>query len=358
MFKIFTILAISFWLFLTVSPPQKKFYFSPQKKESLLKAICEGNKSFVSQKLKNDLKILGLLHLLTPSGLHFSSFLCFLAPLFGLVRSKKVSLLLKSLIFISPFFFLTKMYSLKRVAFYKLLKIYLPIKHINSFHLFSITFFVDYLWGSYSQSPYSFIYSFLFFGLVITSWDENSFSNSLFLNLYIGQIFISLIQGSPFYILGPFLGIIITFIFSITFPYLLLSYFSFFKFPFTDFLIELLKSSIQVSSDLATSVPSFLPSWGLIFFLILWKKYHGFILLFIFLCFPQNITNLPFQGYLKEIKEKKEINEITIPALRKKISKRGQGYGFSYKGKRCYTKFTLNGIHTKCVQKTNRPKAF
>lgn len=166
---------------------------------------------------------LNILHLFTPSGLHFTSLLI---PIRFLIRKSvkraRLAWILKILI-ILPFCFLQNFHSLRRVAIFGILILLkkpgttLPKELI---HFFFATFFIDFLNGSYSRSPLSFTYSFLFWGSIITAIESSKLK--ALKQLGVAQIFMCYLLEQSFWPMGYLLGQMITIIYSFIFPIILL----------------------------------------------------------------------------------------------------------------------------------------
>lgn len=175
-------------------------------------AAVTGHKFKTPARLKKILRSLHIEHLLTPSGLHLSILTSWLFPFLG--RMKK-------LLCLFPIFFLQHFYSLKRVALLKTFHILAP--KMNRLHLFILVTFIDFIFGSYQNSPYSFIYGFLFLGSIIATSYKNELSSHLIAFSLLGaQCMVAYATDMPLYLIGFFLGLIVTSLFSLFFPILIL----------------------------------------------------------------------------------------------------------------------------------------
>lgn len=280
-------------------------------------AFILGDKSGISSSEKNDLKILGALHLLTPSGLHLSVFIGLLT--FLLTLMKKEHLKLKILILFGlGLFFVPSFYSLKRNLLFSLFGLIIydkwKIKGKGKI-IFAIIFLGDFLFGSYATSPLSFIFSFLFFGTFIALGKYGY--KTLFPFLFLNQILINYFFVENVYILGPFLGFFLTFIFSFLFPVALI------LFP-VDLLTSLTPASFLFSSFLQLSHimalfaklgPTTIISLSTLFFafLILYTKNWRWLLPLIIFS-SQPLYNIPLSAYKKSprYKEYKLIPEEKV----------------------------------------------
>lgn len=165
-------------------------------------------------------KKLGLLHLFTPSGLHLSSFLLPLTLLAWFGRWPGLGAKLITFLFCLSCFFPSGFYSLKRMAGLRLL-FFLPTKNkrVKWFYFF-IVFAADYFWGSYSHSPLSLVFSFMFLGVLISS---ASFRD-LFWGLLLGQVVCCLVGQEQLSLIGVVIGLFLSSLFTLLFPIILLSY--------------------------------------------------------------------------------------------------------------------------------------
>jgi predicted membrane metal-binding protein len=181
----------------------------------LLKSYVLGEKRGLSKKIIQDFKALNLMHLFTPSGLHMSSVLLILS--FVLKRLPWLQIVLCLL----PFGF-GGFYAIKRLCLLRLICILnkkLPYK-LDIFWLFIIVFSLDFIFGTYSQSPMSFSASFLFLGILFSLKDNNVFT--LAWGFFSGQVLLAYFFHEPFTHLGFIPGFILTAIFSLLFPFYLI----------------------------------------------------------------------------------------------------------------------------------------
>jgi hypothetical protein len=192
-----------------------------KKTRSLLNAYVFGNKKGLPREVKQLHKDLSLLHLFTPSGLHLTSFLIFFKFIFKRFKHYKTFELLLLLL---PFS-LESFFSLKRVALYRVLqtKLKFNIYKISTYQYFLLVFIFDFIIGNFSKSPLSYIYSFIFLGIIFS--DDSPIRPSLIWSLFGGQLIIAYFQNTPILITGPFFGYFITSLFTLLFPFFLISSF-------------------------------------------------------------------------------------------------------------------------------------
>lgn len=178
----------------------------------LYKAIVTGNKKQLEKKTIKNFKQYGLLHLLTPSGLHLSS-IVFVLKFSGILE-------FITLIFLFFYFFSHNQYfSLERVIlfriifklFHKKIEKYFDHKLLACF-LITITLYC--IIGRQSLSPLSLVYSFSFWCTIIL-FHERKIPLICYLNLTL--YLLSSITGDLIkplsLVLNPFFTVLITFIF-------------------------------------------------------------------------------------------------------------------------------------------------
>jgi len=262
-------------------------------------ALMTGERRYLSRKFKKKIKTLGLVHLFTPSGLHFSSILLFLLPL-SLYSKKSYKLISIGLCFM-PFFF-PGFFSMKRIALLRLFFIFKNkskiLKDLDSFYLFLIVFVLDFIFGTYSQSPLSFALSFLFIGAIFSSEQYSSFQiTSKFI---FSQVLICLFFNAPWNPVGSIIGLIITFFFSFIFPFFLFDYSinSLFKTTFFSKLMDSFIYIIDLTSDFAFNFDFIWPNTLLLIalYLSLFRSNISFFSLPLFLLFSNPAQNLPNSG--------------------------------------------------------------
>lgn len=192
-------------------------------------AFTFGETKKMPKKIKLAYKKLCLIHLFSPSGIHLSSIGMIIFPIILLAKKRKESIgnLLEISINSLPFI-ITGLYPLKRIASIRFLEILLKKINIpfSMMAIFNIIYLADFFFGTYTKSPLSFIYSYLFLGIIIaiTSSQKNTQQKipfmPLILSLYLfgGQIIIQYFQGKPIVPLCIFIGSFLTSIFSFVFP--------------------------------------------------------------------------------------------------------------------------------------------
>ena len=176
----------------------------------LYNALVTGNKSGVPNKTIKTMKDFGLMHLLTPSGLHLSSFLLLFHWL------PRFRLLIIFSLLISSFFIEGYMALHRMLIFYSLNHFLKNIKLS-----FLGTFFFSLLTGNYYDSPLSFCFTFIFWGAIVfnngSKWD-------LAKHLFMFQSIIAILFDQQINLLAIVLNPLISGAFTVVFPFVLLCY--------------------------------------------------------------------------------------------------------------------------------------
>lgn len=319
----------------------------------LLKGMLLGEKRGMTKKFKQQLQTLGIMHLLTPSGLHLSSAYTIFCLLSKRIASSSTlaSYLLKILFLLVPLNF-ARFYSLKRMAVLKILGLH--IKH-RPFMIFIITFLIDFLFGSYSDSPLSFTFSFLFLGVIlaaINNKDPFQKNHQIYLNLYLGQAIIHYFFFSPMNIVGPLFGFFLTIIFSLFFPLifilgllnLLIAH------PITELLLIPFIQMIDFFANISSYFPTIYLSIPLfIFFLLMQTSYKKLSLIFLII-HSNSAYNLPLRSIKKGHTKndvRKSINETT--SKRTSIKRTKKGYKTQHQnGKKCTQRLYAERYNITC----------
>lgn len=316
-------------------------------------AFIEGDKKEIQRKKHNLFKDLGIFHLFTPSGLHFSSILVLLIPL-----RKPLERLIKKKKIIQAFFdialgilglTLNNLYAIQRIG---LLRIFgglnlMTKKPLTQLTLFYIVFFLDFWLGTFNHSHLSFIYSFLFLGVLFTTAPHGTIYFPL--ALFGAQIIINTLTLNSFYLTSILTSIFLSFLFTLIFPMILLYYF------FPNFLLGLIT---KYCLNLFLIICSQLHKYALIFnimpdpmnialvlsMLLFWKKRNPYAVIFLILIYSQNLTNLPRPYYLKLGKTEKI--KTNVKQIIWKRTKKGLKYTQS--GKTCYLHLANYGYLKYC----------
>lgn len=195
-----------------------------KKTSSFHLALITGKKIKFKRKLKKDIKKLGIIHWLTPSGIHLSSAFLYFFIFFKFLKRKNkfIYKILFNSILLSLYFSLPDFYSLQRVILFKFFKQFKFLRKME--YAFIATFLFDYLFGNYQNSPLSFTFSFLFFGIIVSEITRTPYPK-LTLPLLGGQIIIASYFDYEINFLASIIGIYLTGIFSALFPVFFLDYF-------------------------------------------------------------------------------------------------------------------------------------
>lgn len=226
---------------------------SIESKTDLARAYIWGDKSCLSSKTKKLHKDLQLLHLMTPSGLHYTSFALLLSPLMLWLRKKKTAHFLIRLIVWSYFHGVEKFQAFKRMTLFHLLRAMIP--KFDFRFTFALVFIIDFIFGTYQQAPYSFALSFLFISIIILS----STPLTRILHLMLAQLCVCLVFHQKWNLIASLLGMIITAVFPLLFPLYLLKWTA-----LSHYQLNLMESF----SAFSKIVPNFKPEFFHLLFLI------------------------------------------------------------------------------------------
>ncbi len=210
--------------------PQRKPKESIKKElaHKLLDGFVMGSAGSLPPLIYKKYRDLALLHLFTPSGLHFTSFL---RPLkltqkisFSFFKGQGITLFSFLLLCFSfLIFYLPKLYSLKRIVllrFCRSLCLSLGKVKIDSYLFFLLVMTLDLLVGTYQYSPGSFSYSFLFLGIIYLFKDRPLWQISL--AFYLAQLLASFFTQEQLPFLTLFFGPLLTALFTFLFPLFIL----------------------------------------------------------------------------------------------------------------------------------------
>ena len=197
--------------------PLKKMNRSKEIDQGLAfyQATQTGDKSNIKRVYKEALKEFGLIHLLTPSGIHLSSILGIF--LVFLPRKYHIGIFLMALF---TFITIPGLYSLKRVIYFQIITFFLKGRYKNQLG-FVLTFLLDALLGGFIASPLSYAYSFLFWGVIIFS---TSSTLKTILNLFFAQLIAVYFTSGSVNLFSIIINPILTAIYSFLFPLFSLNY--------------------------------------------------------------------------------------------------------------------------------------
>lgn len=255
---------------LELNPYSFKYKPTSIKNVSLEKALMTGEKRYLKPKSKKALKHLSLLHLFTPSGLHFSSILSLL------FFSHKLRLIFIFLALIISFK-LGPLYALQRVIWFYAINSILKNTKLS----FSMTFLFSLVFNQYELNPLSFLFSFIFWFIIM--FFKASSVKKIFL-LFITQMSIALIMSSKFNLLSLVINPILTVLITMIFPFLFITFHINIFEQFRLFFYDNLESFINVCD---IQILRITPSIFLVIvcLLILHKKKRLFVISFLFFSF-------------------------------------------------------------------------
>lgn len=202
--------------------------------QAFYQAAQTGDKSALKHQNKKLLKKFGVIHLLTPSGIHLSAILGLI--LFFLPRKFHIYLFCGILFYFTKF---PELYSLKRVLYFQIILFLLKGKRIDL--AFVLTFIFDLISGGFIKSPLSFSYSFLFWGTIM-------FSNKgkLVYSLFLAQLIALFFSSGELNLLSSIVNPILTSIYSFCFPLMSLNFWILKAATITKFFFEFHESILMV----------------------------------------------------------------------------------------------------------------
>ncbi|MGK0367718.1 MAG: hypothetical protein ACI9QD_000856 [Thermoproteota archaeon] len=179
------ILALTFFMYIELNPslpkaPTHSFKKTKSKKNIVL-AIRKGSPKLLPFKIKKRASTLTISHLFTPSGLHLYFILSIVLLFFKSKSSTSFLLVSLGIFFIAQ----NQYFSIIRIILFKLIKRY---TNLSSIYCFYLVFLIDLILLNYKASPLSFLYSFLFLGIIITTSKKTKLGISI--ELMFAQIFI------------------------------------------------------------------------------------------------------------------------------------------------------------------------
>lgn len=178
--------------------------------EGIYHAVVTGDKSGVSKKQIKTIQNFGLMHLLTPSGLHLGSLLLLLK----LAPKLRIFTILSLM---GGLFFIPGLYSMKRMLVF-----YLSNHFVKNTSLsFLLTFGICLVNGNFQDSPLSYCFSLLFWGCIVF---HKKGPLSLAWNLFGIQAFIGLLFQQEVNLLSFVVNPLVTALFTPLFPPLLALY--------------------------------------------------------------------------------------------------------------------------------------
>ena len=226
----------------------------------LWESMLTGRSAPVSRWIKDQYKSLGLNHLFTPSGFHLSAVLL---PFMKFITRTKWQLIFLILIGIG-IFSLSGQGALKRMVLIKFNQ-----KILGQKTGFALALLLDILFGSFTDSPTSFCYSFLFLGIIYSG------SSLLFLWFFFAQGLIAYFSGELISPLIIFLSPILNLAFAMAMPLLFVL-----AYPLAQWqlflgikILSFLQKMVEWSAQLSLIVPSWEFNFGILLcFLLFYSR--------------------------------------------------------------------------------------
>lgn len=184
---------------------------------NLYHSILSGNKKLLSKKTLNLFKRYGLLHLLTPSGLHLSG-LIFCTLFFTL--KWRLLLITFLYLFIEP---LNTYYSIERILIFQLILLISQLLRLKlkANIVFLLCMLAAIILGNYSKSPLSYFFSFLFWGTIFCFKDNK---RQLILFLFISLTLSNTLMQQKTSLYSLAINPILTSYFTCIFPIMVVNY--------------------------------------------------------------------------------------------------------------------------------------
>lgn len=172
--------------------------------------MITGDKSAVRKSSLDRIKKFGLMHILTPSGLHLSSLLL----VFKFFPRLKFAVTLS---LFAAGFFVPGFLALKRMLIFYIVNFF--AKNITL--SFVLTMILSYLIGNYHESPVSFCFTFIFWGSIIFHRGNKLL---LVIKLFLFQAVISFLFKQELHLAALFVNPLATTVFTMLFPLMLFAY--------------------------------------------------------------------------------------------------------------------------------------
>ncbi|MDB9787088.1 hypothetical protein OAB57_03205 [Bacteriovoracaceae bacterium] len=225
-------------------------------------SIILGQKRGLQKKLIKQHKIIGSMHLFTPSGIHMGSAFLIFHLLVMILPRRYRSLALKSVILSSCLILLIQQFTPSSIKRLSLLRLIVPfVKDIEYFYLFLITFAIDATFGTMEQSPASYTLSFMFLGILLAHKSMPPVTIPFL--LFGGQLIMHSVWDTPFYLFSPMTNFIITAIFGYLFPVILIA-FTFNYYFILEKSLSFFCSLSGLMADITIRSPSISPAISLI----------------------------------------------------------------------------------------------
>lgn len=356
---------------LSLNTPRKGWWELKAQKESHLKAgynspaLAELVRSYstgqtrrLPRALRSLHQDLSLMHLLTPSGLHLAIIWKTLTPLllFFCTRKKTAQFFLAFITTTLLFVFghHANLWAMQRVMLFRLCLFAFPRDfHHVLYCCFLVSFFLSFVLGNFHSSPLSFALSFLFFGQIIAS---NGSITKLITGLFVSSALVQVLFLQPFSTWAVLFGILLTPLFSLFFPFMLLDYW--FISHISDLRLEFIHSiflkTLQFFHALSHHtlyglIDSSFP-FALAFIGLSSKSFLRLLGLGLLLISTTPIHNLPPRAYLQEV-QAQNYTRHRLYFRPSQIERTPRGYKTWNKFEVCYHRLLLSQYERHCRRK-------
>lgn len=321
----------------------------------LVRSYSTGNKSRLQPTMRRLHQDLGLMHLLTPSGLHLSVLwkimISFVAIFISINFKWRLFLSTASVIILLP---ISSLLAMQRMAILRLISTalspFIQNKTRKTQISFIATFVIALIIGNFSASPLSFALSFLFLAMLISA---QSYSQMV-AGLFVSQALVQSLFLQAFSPLAALMGIIIiTPLFILLFPLFLMEYwaFRFISGIELEFLFQLYLQLLQKLHKVAEITPyahydqSFAIAAAFIFLGKTLKiKIIGCLIL---ISATKPIYNIPTHAYLEEVRIARETrHRLYFPP--ENISRTKRGYKTWDQHQTCYHRILVSTFQRQC----------
>ncbi|MBT3981578.1 MAG: hypothetical protein HOE90_09520 [Bacteriovoracaceae bacterium] len=198
-----------------------KSWISPKKNQNhaFYYAVITGKKRYLARELRSKVRLLGLSHIFTPSGLHVGSLLSILSPLkwFKIPKRGLIELLFLTFVWLFSHF-LFRANAAKRICILYSIFRFPPLKSLSLSHVLALSFLLDLLLGGFVSSPFSFFLSLLFIAIIFYSIDTRSNRGDLALRFFSAQYFVAFIFNGETSWLNILFTPLLTVLFTLVFP--------------------------------------------------------------------------------------------------------------------------------------------
>ncbi len=232
-------------------PSAAKKAFKKRDTYYLYRSIMTGQKRGLNKELKKKMLDLSIIHLLTPSGLHFSTIFL----LFIVLRKKfKTSWLAyaEAIICLLCYTLIPGYFSLRRVALLRAIFIFnKQSSFFNKKQVFTIFFIWEFFFGTYSDNKLSFCLSMMFLGMIFLG-DKINFK-ILSYRFFIAQIIVGLCLKNDVYVMNLLFSPLITYSFTFIYPAIFLNVFIINYFNYSEYILMIFNKAIEFSHILITN---------------------------------------------------------------------------------------------------------